>query len=105
MSMVFCLFMLAMDLLIPRVMIACGAAFRSRVPRRINALVGYRTTMSMKNMDTWRFAHERCGGNLTRMGSGERNGSELCRPWSTNTDKASGGPLCFMRRENIWKKM
>lgn len=50
--MVFCLFMLAMGLLIPAVMIMCGAAFRSRVPRRINALVGYRTTMSVKSMDT-----------------------------------------------------
>ena len=45
-------FMLATDLLIPAAMIACGAVFRRHAPKKINALVGYRTAMSMKNMDT-----------------------------------------------------
>ena len=30
-------------------------------PKNINGLVGYRTTRSMKNMDTWKFAHDYCG--------------------------------------------
>lgn len=64
----FWVFMLAMALLIPAVMIACGAVFRRRAPRRINALVGYRTAMSMKNEETWRFAHEHCGRVWLRVG-------------------------------------
>ena len=61
-------FMLAIDLLIPAAMIACGAVFRRHAPKKINALVGYRTAMSMKNMDTWRFAHEHCGRVWLRVG-------------------------------------
>ena len=61
-------FMLATDLLIPAAMIACGAVFRRHAPKKINALVGYRTAMSMKNMDTWRFAHEHCGRVWLRAG-------------------------------------
>ena len=30
-------------------------------PKEINAVFGYRTPMSMKNKDTWEFAHEYCG--------------------------------------------
>ena len=30
-------------------------------PKRINGMAGYRTTRSMKNMDTWKFAHDYCG--------------------------------------------
>lgn len=30
-------------------------------PEKINGVLGYRTSRSMKNMDTWRFAHEYCG--------------------------------------------
>ena len=64
----FWFFMLAMDLLIPAAMSACGAVFRRHAPKKINALVGYRTAMSMKNMDTWRFAHEHCGRVWLRVG-------------------------------------
>ena len=30
-------------------------------PKKINGLLGYRTTRSMKNLETWKFAHEYCG--------------------------------------------
>jgi uncharacterized membrane protein len=30
-------------------------------PQKINAVYGYRTSHSMKNMDTWKFAHDYCG--------------------------------------------
>ena len=30
-------------------------------PKEINAVFGYRTSMSMKNKDTWEFAHKYCG--------------------------------------------
>lgn len=32
-----------------------------RPPRDINATFGYRTTMSMKNQETWQLAHRVCG--------------------------------------------
>lgn len=31
-----------------------------KAPKEINAVFGYRTTMSMKNKDTWEFAHKYC---------------------------------------------
>ena len=37
-------------------------------PKKINDLVGYRTPMSRKNMDTWTFAHEYCGKLWMKLG-------------------------------------
>ncbi len=54
-------FMLLMDLLVPLVMIGFGKLFLSKAPRNINRIFGYRTEMSMKNQDTWQFAHNYCG--------------------------------------------
>lgn len=49
------------NLLIPVVVIVTGRIMWKHYPKNINGLVGYRTTRSMKNMDTWKFAHEYCG--------------------------------------------
>lgn len=57
----FWIFMLIMDLLIPITMIILGKRFLKHPPAEINALYGYRTPMSMKNRDTWEFAHRYCG--------------------------------------------
>ena len=38
-----------------------GFIFIKRPPKNINYLYGYRTTMSMKNQDTWDFAHRYAG--------------------------------------------
>ena len=57
----FWVFMLVMDLLIPLTMIGFGRYFTKRVPKEINAVFGYRTSMSMKSKDTWVFAHNYCG--------------------------------------------
>lgn len=57
----FWVFMLISDLLIPFTMIGFGRYFMKKAPNKINALFGYRTSMSMKNRDTWEFAHEYCG--------------------------------------------
>jgi len=57
----FWIFMLLMDLLIPVTMIAFGGRFAKRAPEKINPVFGYRTDMSMKNRDTWEFAHRYCG--------------------------------------------
>lgn len=57
----FWIFMLLMDLLIPLTMIGFGKYFIKNTPKKINAAFGYRTSMSMKNKDTWEFAHKYCG--------------------------------------------
>lgn len=57
----FWIYMLLMDLLIPLTMIGFGKYFMKRAPKEINAVFGYRTSMSMKNQDTWTFAHHYCG--------------------------------------------
>jgi len=56
----FWLFMLVMDLLIPT-MIYIGRRYQRKPPKEINSLSGYRTSMSMKNQDTWKFAHNYVG--------------------------------------------
>ena len=59
--MLFWFFMLLTALLIPGIMIAVGRAFTKKAPEKINSVYGYRTAMSMKNKDTWEFAHKMCG--------------------------------------------
>lgn len=50
-----------MDMMLPLIMIICGKWFLKSAPKEINMVVGYRTSMSMKNKDTWDFAHKYCG--------------------------------------------
>lgn len=57
----FWIYMLIMDLLVPVTMIGFGRYFKTKAPKEINAVFGYRTSMSMKNRDTWEFAHKYCG--------------------------------------------
>lgn len=49
--------MLIMNLIVPLTMISFGKLFMERPPKDINPVYGYRTRMSMKNQDTWDFAH------------------------------------------------
>lgn len=53
--------MTIMDVLIPFTMIGFGRYFMKSAPKEINCIFGYRTRMSMKNKDTWVFAHHYCG--------------------------------------------
>ena len=57
----FWIFMLCTVLLVPLIMLFFGLYFKNKSPKAINSLFGYRTTMSMKNKDTWEFAHHYCG--------------------------------------------
>jgi len=57
----FWIFMLAVGLLIPAIMILFGKVFMRSVPKKINFLFGYRTELSMKNADTWEVAHKYIG--------------------------------------------
>jgi len=61
-------FIFACDLLIPIMMIAFGRIMWKHTPKDINYIFGYRTTRSMKNEDTWRFAHVYCGRLWWRIG-------------------------------------
>ena len=56
--------MLVMNLLIPATMAGFGRAFLKKAPGKINYAFGYRTSMSMKNKDTWDYAHKFCRGEL-----------------------------------------
>lgn len=49
------------DLLIPVIMIVFGRVFLHAAPKEINFLYGYRTARSMKNRETWAFAHRHIG--------------------------------------------
>ena len=64
----FWFFMLAMGLLFPVVMILFGTMFMKSAPKKINYIFGYRTDMSMKNRDTWEFAHKYIGKLWFRFG-------------------------------------
>ncbi len=65
----FWLYCTAMCLLIPGVMLFFGRRFLKRPPKNINALYGYRTSRSMKNQQTWDFAHQVCGRLWSRAGA------------------------------------
>lgn len=54
-------FLFVSDLLIPTLMIVAGRMMWKHPPREINGIIGYRTSYSMKNPDTWKFAQEYCG--------------------------------------------
>lgn len=64
----FWLYCTAMCLLIPAVMLYFGWRFQKHPPKRINSLYGYRTARSMKNQQTWDFAHQVCGKLWFRVG-------------------------------------
>jgi hypothetical protein len=57
----FWIFVLAMDLLIPGVMIGFGKEFQKNPPTEIDPGYGYRTSRSMKNKLTWDFAQKYMG--------------------------------------------
>ena len=64
----FWIFMLLFVLMIPLTMIYFGRRFFKSPPKSINATFGYRTTMSMKNWETWKLAHTVCGRFWFRCG-------------------------------------
>lgn len=53
--------MLVCDLPVPVIMLFAGLFMSKCPPKDINFAIGYRTARSMKNDDTWRFAHAKCG--------------------------------------------
>ena len=65
----FYIYMLLMSLLIPVIMLVFGWVFRCQAPKKINVWYGYRTARSMKNEDTWVFAHQHIGRTWMIVGS------------------------------------
>ena len=57
----FWIFMLIINLLLPLIMIGFGKYFSKNAPKNINMIFGYRPSMSIKNKETWIFAHKYCG--------------------------------------------
>ena len=55
------IYMLLTSLLVPVIMLVFGWIFRCKAPKKINVWYGYRTARSMKNEDTWVFAHQHIG--------------------------------------------
>ncbi|MGX7108662.1 SdpI family protein [Facklamia miroungae] len=41
---------------------------KRKLPNKINSLYGYRTKMSMKNKETWQFAHQHSGNVWIKFG-------------------------------------
>ena len=54
-------FMTGCNLIVPAATIFAGWMMWKHCPREINGIIGYRTKRSMKNGDTWKFAHDYCG--------------------------------------------
>ena len=67
-KLLFWLFTLAAALLIPVCMTGLGRYFLNHPPKEINSLFGYRTTRSMRNQETWAFAHAYSGRFWYRTG-------------------------------------
>lgn len=64
----FWIFMFCCTLLIPIIMIIAGNSMRLGKFKTINSIVGYRTRRSMKNQQTWDYAHRECGRLWVRWG-------------------------------------
>ena len=53
--------MLGFNLLIPALILVAGRLMHKNAPKTVNWIIGYRTAMSVKNEDTWAFAHKIAG--------------------------------------------
>ena len=56
------------SIIVSAVLIIAGWLMWKHCPKKINKFYGYRTKRSMKNMDTWKFAHEYCGKLWWKLG-------------------------------------
>ena len=65
----FYIYMLLTSLLIPVIMLVFGWIFLRRAPKKINVWYGYRSARSMKNEDTWVFAHQHIGRTWMLVGA------------------------------------
>lgn len=59
---------LLFNIIIPVIMIIAGYMMHKHPPKEINGIYGYRTRRSMKNAETWKFAHYYCGRLWQKVG-------------------------------------
>lgn len=64
----FWVFVFVMTLLTPGVMLFYGWLFIRQPPQNVNSTYGYRSARSMKNQETWVFAHAYSGRFWVRAG-------------------------------------
>ena len=55
------IFLIVCGLFLPVLMIVVGLIWKKHPPKKINVFYGYRTQLSMRNQQTWEFAHRTCG--------------------------------------------
>ena len=55
-------------LMVPVITIITGYLMYRHTPKSINGLVGYRTSRSMINQDTWNFANKYCASLWIKLG-------------------------------------
>ena len=63
------IYMLLTSLLIPVIMLVFGWIFHRQTPKKITVWYGYRSARSMKNEDTWVFAHQHIGRTWMLVGA------------------------------------
>lgn len=64
----FLVFMIVVLAIIPATMLLCGSVWKKHPPADINNSYGYRTRRSMRNKETWDFAHRICAREWIRLG-------------------------------------
>ena len=65
----FWIFLFAMALPVPLLLVGLGVLLQKKPPQNINSLYGYRTARSKQNSDTWQFAQRYCGRLWVRVGA------------------------------------
>ena len=76
------IFSISCALCIPAVMVLAAALFWGGGPAHINGLSGYRTRLSMRNIDTWRFAHRYLARWWLPLGAAMLAGSAAVLDWA-----------------------
>ena len=61
-------FMFICNMIYSVVMIAGGWMMWKHCPKKINSFIGYRTSRSMRNAETWSFANQNCGRRWWKTG-------------------------------------
>ena len=51
------IFLMIINSMVSVIMLGFGILWKNHPPKNINWIYGYRTSMSMKNNETWKFAH------------------------------------------------
>lgn len=69
MIMWFWITMFICNLMIPLLMLGAGYMMDKHPPKKINGVYGYRTGRSMRNMETWNYAHHYCGKLWVKYGA------------------------------------